>query len=109
MGYTHEYRREYGNIAFYAGSFTPELQFRTNTVAVLYDQDGGTMLKHGEPDKVRQWLKKYEGTLPAEMVRLVVVEFPADYPVSDLNAMINTSGSAPFHVDRASKGDYKPE
>lgn len=110
MPYTHEYRWEYGNYAFYAGVFKPELQFRCNQVAVLYDANGGTLHKHGTPDDVKTWLKQYEDRgLPKEMFDFVMVTFPPDYPAADLTAMINTTGSVLYHVDRASEGKYSPE
>lgn len=107
---SHEYRREYGNYAFYSGMFKPELQFRCNQVAVLYDANGGTLHKHGTPDDVKTWLKQYDAQgLPKEMYDFVMVTFPSNYPASDLTAMIHTSGSVPYHVDRASKGNYTPQ
>ena len=94
MGMTREYRREFGDYAFYAGT-TPEnarLQFMCSQVAVLLDGFTGTLLKHGRPEDVRGWLKKYEGT--PLFPDLVVAEFPRDYPVAEINRMLDTSRTA---------------
>lgn len=109
MSYTHEYRREFGDYAFYSG-ITPsstQLQFMCSQVAVLFDGFTGTLIKHGRPEDVKEWLKKYAGT--PLFPDLLVVEFPRDYPASEINAMIHTSGTTNMHVDRASRGEYTPE
>ena len=107
--YQHFYKFEYGDYAFYAGVFKPEIEFRTLQVSVLYDQDTGTLLKHGRAEDVKKWLAKYEKEGGRGFWNMAVVEFPPDYPVEDINAMIHTSGSVPYHVDRASRGDYTPQ
>lgn len=109
MGYSHEYSREFGDLAFYAGAFKLELQFLTPTVAVLYDKGSGTLLKHGAPKDVKKWMMQYEKDGAEKFWTLIVVEFPGNYPVAELNAMIHTSGSVLYHVERAAGGDYKPE
>jgi hypothetical protein len=110
MAYTHEYRWEYGSYAFYAGVSKPELQFRCTQVAVLYEAITVTLHKHGSPDDVKTWLKKYEACgLPKDMFDFRVVTLPGNYLVTDLNSMINTCGSVLYHIDRASKGEYTPE
>lgn len=110
MSYTHKYRREFGDYAFYAGVFKPELQFRCNQVAVLYDANGGTLHKHGTVDDVKTWLKKYEERgLPKDLFAFTMVTFPPDYPASEITAMINTTGSVPYRIERAANGDYTPE
>jgi hypothetical protein len=109
MGMTREYRREFGDYAYYSGIIEGklQLQFRTPNVAVLLDGFTGTLLKHGRPEAVRGWLKKYEGT--PLFPDLVVAEFPRDYPVAEINRMLDTSGTANWHVNRASNGDYVPD
>jgi hypothetical protein len=101
--YSHFYKFEHGSFTFYSGAFKPQIQFTTPQVSVLYDQETGALVKHGREEDVNRWLLKYS---KGGFRGLVVVRFPPDYPVEEINAMIHTTGSVPFHVDRASKGRH---
>ena len=103
----NEYRREFGDYAFYSGAFSPQLQFMSSKVAVLFDKVTGTMLKHGRPEDMLACLKQHKNA-PFRS-DLVVAEFPGDYPAKDLTRVINTAGSVPYHVDRAEKREYVPD
>jgi hypothetical protein len=75
-------------------------------VAIAYDTESGTLLKHGSPDKVREWhrksIQRYLDTGVEQLFSTVVV-WIARFDIEDLNRCLLISGYIKVLAEKAAK------
>lgn len=101
MSRTHEYRIEHGSYYFYADG---QMRFMTDEVAILFDRECGTLLKHGRPELVEayrdQALQKVGAAVESGATDLAGADLlnsgwtliTGKFPVEELNRCLDTSG-----------------
>jgi len=86
------YRIENGQYVF---ELDGKVLFTTPEVALAFDKQSGTLLKHGTPDRVREWVDQARGKLQNigfdEMAAAMVIFF-GNFEVEEVNACLTTTG-----------------
>lgn len=98
--FPYEYRKEDNEFALY---YNGQLMFRSRMVAFLYDIHGMAddlyvLHKHGEPLMVMRQHRQFEQTAkdhPMFDLKPHTFLFEVNFPVDELNKMIQTSGYLP--------------
>lgn len=84
--------------SYYLENENGEVLLMTDRVAVAYDNESFTLLKHGALDQVMVYMKGLEARSPELSSSIVVATFPRNYPVENLNRLLDTSGYMRFLI-----------
>lgn len=90
------YRKEFGSFYFYGGFAS--MSFMSDEVAICYDKSTFTIMKHGAPDKVSEWLvatkkKTQDSDIGQELVKDLVMIQSNQWDVEELNWLLACTGS----------------
>lgn len=64
----------------------------TDQVAIAFDAETNTMLKHGAPDAVKKWMADNKDKTPGLFADIQVMTLPRGMPVDEINRVLSTSG-----------------
>lgn len=64
----------------------------TDQVAIAFDDETNTMLKHGAPDDVKKWMAENKDKAPGLFSCIQVMTLPRGMPVAEINRVLLTSG-----------------
>ena len=76
-------------------------------LAIAYDPQTFTLLKHGEKSRVRKWMQEQERIkryYNLDLVNYALAEFSVGYSVSEVNKALHTSGYMRYIVAMAEEG-----
>lgn len=83
------------------------IHLMTDEVAIAFDRDSGTLLKHGSPKQVDAWVSKNQAAYRAsgfeEQANAMVVISGA-FPVEELNACLGNISYVQVLFDKLQKG-----
>lgn len=83
------YKLEYGSFYLYADYVDrTEMVNMMDTIAMAYDPDTYTLLKHGNPTMVQEWVKKFESF----GMKANIITFTKEHPIDEINKVLSTSG-----------------
>lgn len=90
------YRLEYGSYYLYAdyGDYETLVQV-CDQIAMAYDPDTFTLLKHGSPSKIDEWItcvRHYE-------IPVNVITFAKEFPIEEINKILSTSGYLKYVIN----------
>lgn len=85
------YTKEHGSYYFY--DYSGNIIFMTDAVSIMYDAEGGVLLKHGNPDQVQKHYEVYKKlqSVDPDLFNLKVVTSDK-WNVAELNRILDTSG-----------------
>lgn len=90
------YSLEYGSYYLYADY--PDhnaVVLVTDQVAMAYDPDTFTLLKHGSPSKVEEWAEAGRNY----GLEFNIITFSKDFPVEEINKVLSTSGYLKYVIN----------
>ncbi len=87
MMFLSKYSKEHGSYYLRAGA---RIIFMSDEISVAFDHECWTMLKHGIPERVDEWVAKVRRLSP-KLARDISVIRGKDFPVDELNKLLTNS------------------
>jgi len=103
-----KYARLHGDLYWLDSSDRP--LFASSSIAVAFDADTGTLLKHGPPDRVAAWVadaRRKQAEAGLELFTHISTVESREWDVVDLNAIVSRSMHVGEFVRRQLAGQPK--